>query len=269
MRTGNSVWIPIGFTALYLASAIAVGAAIDRGGGWIALGTPVALAFAIVSALVFWLIYGVVQLRRTRPIHGILILTGFLCPVVIVMSVHVVVSSAEAFHESRTTRQIAHSRISNVSDEPLLTANGNPIGVRIRYTVQYDDGLDDLHYAPIAQVGTETPALYFNTLSLVSNRTTPKVTGAYGKGTYEFTEDFVPGFSPRMILFNVAEPCFIWYAPTRSPAHRASQEATLDSVPQHFRIVIEPYRYTTRTANAYAYRTFYEGQMREGAKECE
>jgi len=29
MRTGNSVWIPIGFTALYLASAIVVGAAID------------------------------------------------------------------------------------------------------------------------------------------------------------------------------------------------------------------------------------------------
>jgi hypothetical protein len=156
-----------------------------------------------------------------------------------------------------------------VSDEPLLTANGNPIGVRIRYTVQYDDGLDDLHYAPIAQVGTETPALYFNTLSLVSNRTTPKVTGAYGKGTYEFTEDFVPGFSPRMILFNVPEPCFIWYAPTRSPAQRASREAALDGAPQHFRIVIEPFRYTTRTANAYAYRTFYEGQMREGAKECE
>jgi hypothetical protein len=175
----------------------------------------------------------------------------------------------QAFHESRTTRQLAHSRISSVSDEPLLTAKGNPIGVRIRYTVQYDDGLDDQHYAPFAQLWTETPTLYFNSLILLRRKVMPRVDGTPRKGAYKFTEDFVPGFSPRMILFQLPEPCFAWYVSTQSSAHRASREETLESAPQHFRIVIEPFQYTARTANAYAYRTFYDGQTREGAQECE
>jgi hypothetical protein len=45
--------------------------------------------------------------------------------------------------------------------------------------------------------------------------------------------------------------------------------AALQSPPQRYRIMIEPYHQLLKTTNAYALRTFYEGARGEGEKECQ
>jgi len=83
--------------------------------------------------------------------------TGILCPVVVTTSVPQITRLVSGVRERKTARQLAHSRISSVRDELLLGSGGNPIGVRVRYSVSYDDGLDDERNAPLAIVHLDEP----------------------------------------------------------------------------------------------------------------
>jgi len=249
-------WIPVGFTVLYLGGALVVGAIIDQG-SWVRIGTPILLFFAILSTVALWVIFKLIPSPATPRGVGVLLLTGVLCPVVITGSVALGVSLFRGFQERRTARQLAHSRISNLRDELWLGAKGNPIGVRIHYRVEYDEGLEDLRYAPFATVHVNVPAA---NLLAVARQVTPPVQGAYRKSTYEFTEDFLPSFAGHLIMEGT-DRCLYW-------PNEAERTKVLQSGPQHCEISISPFRYQSQTANAYAYRTLYEGALKEGATEC-
>jgi hypothetical protein len=179
--------------------------------------------------------------------------------VVVTTSVFQVAKLTQTIKERKTARQIAHSRILTVLDEPLLGARGNPIGVRISYRVEYDDGLDDPSYAPFANVHVDDPA---GNLSTLNREVTPAIVGAYRNGEYQFTEDHVPNFLPAGFLFpQSSDLCLRW----SSEAERA---AVLRSGPQQYGIRIEPFRFQGVTSKAYAFQTFYDGALREGAHEC-
>jgi hypothetical protein len=154
---------------------------------------------------------------------------------------------------------VAHSRISKPRDELLLGPGGNPIGVRIRYSVTYGDGLDDQRYAPFATIHLNDPA---GNLLPVSKQVSPAVSGRYQRLEYQFTEDHVPNFLPSSMLFPESKDwCIRW-------ASLEQRTAALQSPPQHYQIALEPYRRQSETSNAYLLETFYEGALREGAKEC-
>jgi hypothetical protein len=208
---------------------------------------------------VLWAIYGAFWARGAPRSQGALLLTGILCPFVITTAVFQISGLVRGVHERRTARQLAHSRISNVWDEPLLGPGGNPIGVRVRYSVAYDDGLDDPHYAPFATVLMNERVVNLVTLK---TEVSPSVGGKYEKSEYQFTEDHVPGFLPAGFIFPESkDQCFRW-------SSEKERTAALQSPPQHYKIMIEPYHQLIETPNAYALRTFYEGTLREGAKEC-
>jgi hypothetical protein len=106
-------------------------------GSWIRLGRIFALGLAAISAIVLWVVYGLVWARGAPRSQGALLLTGILCPVVVTASVFQVTRLFRVAHERRTARQLAHSQMSEVADELLLGAGGHPIGVRLRYSVVY------------------------------------------------------------------------------------------------------------------------------------
>jgi len=225
-------------------------------GSWIRLGRIVALLFAAVSAVAYWVLYGVFWARKIRRSTTALLLTGILCPVVVTTSVLEVAKLSQTFKDRKTARQIAHSRIESVRDELLLSARGNPIGVRIRYRVEYDEGLDDLRYAPFANVHVDDPTANLSTLN---KEVRPAIIGS---GKNEFTEDFGPNFLPAGFIFPGSQDlCLRWQS-------KEGKAAVLRSAPQHYTIEIEPFRYRSVTTNAYAFQAFYEGALREGAKEC-
>jgi hypothetical protein len=256
--SSRSPAIPAGFTLLYLAAAFVFGPAMDQG-SWIRLGRILALGLAAVSAIVLWVIYGVFWARGAPRSLGALILTGLLCPIVVTTSVFQTSRLVRGAQERRTARQLAHSRISKVRDELLLGPGGNPIGVRIRYSVTYDDGLDDLRYAPFATIHLNDPA---GNLLMLNKEVSPTVSGRYERLEYQFTEDHVPMFlPPRMIFPESKDWCIRW-------ANEGQRTTVLQSPPQHYQIVIEPYRQESETTNEYPLKTFYEGAFKEGAKEC-
>jgi hypothetical protein len=256
--TIRSSTIPAGFTLLYLAAAFFFGPTMDHG-SWVRLGRSVALGLAAISAIVLWVLYGVFWSRAAPRGQGALLLTGILCPVVVATALFQITSLIRRVQERKTARQLAHSRISKLADEPLLGRAGNPIGVRIRYSVAYADGLDDLRHAPFAAVLMNAPVVNLLTLK---TEVSPPVRGGYGRSEYRFTEDHVPSFLPAGFIFPESkDPCFRW-------SNEAQRTAVLRSLPQRYEIMIEPYRQRSETANGYALRTFYEGAIREGAKEC-
>jgi hypothetical protein len=228
-------------------------------GSWIRLGRIIALGLAAISAIVLWAIYGVFWARGTPRSQGVLLLTGVLCPVAVTISVFQVTRLVRGIHERRTARQLAHSRISEVRDELLLGPAGNPIGVRIRYTIAYDDGLDDLHYGPFATVHLNDP---MGNLLALNKAVSPVISGRYEKSEYQFTEDQVPMFLPPSLIFPESkDPCIRW-------ANDDQRTAVLRSPPEHYQVIIEPYRRQSETTSQYALETFYEGALGEGAKEC-
>jgi hypothetical protein len=183
-------------------------------------------------------------------------MAGLLCPVVVPFSIFGILQLVSGYRERKVASQLAHSHLTNVRDELLLGAKGHPIGVRVHYTVTFDEGLDDLRRAPFSQMHVGVPV---RNLPILDRHVTPKVEGAYREAAYEFSDDFMPDFSP----FPLREPapCFRW-------SNEVERAAFLASPPQHFEIVVDPYRYRGRTANAYTYQTFYEGAVQEGVKEC-
>jgi hypothetical protein len=68
-----------------------------------------------------------------------------------------VFTAAAAFEKRRAEHQLANTHLSDVSDELLLSARGQAIGVRLRYTVRFDEGLDDVRYRPIVSLHFESP----------------------------------------------------------------------------------------------------------------
>jgi hypothetical protein len=242
--------IPVAFSALYLIAAFIAGPIIDQG-SWVRIGWVIAFTLAVVSAGVLWAVYGI--WRRT----ALLIAVGILGPVTITVSIGEGLTLVREAHDRRTKRQLEHSRISDLRDEPLPGPKGNAVGVRIRYRVEYDQGLDDDHFAPFATVHVDIPAA---NLSVAGRQVTPQVGGAYPKGSYEITEDFLPNFTP--FLFRESpELCFQW------PGEKW-KAGVLASEPQHYQIVLQPYRLTSRTSRTYSYRDFYEGALKEGVQEC-
>jgi hypothetical protein len=230
----------------------------DRG-SWIHLGRSFALGLAAISTIVLWLAYRVLWTQESPRSRGALLLTGILVPVVVTTSVFQLTRLLRGVHERRTARQLVHSRIATVRDDLLLGPGGNPIGVRIRYSVVYDDGLDDLRYGPFATVHVNEPVGNLLTLKQAAS---PEVGGRYGKAEYQFTEDHVPYFLPARLIFpGSRDRCLRWI-------NERERTAALRSPPQRYEILIEPYRRRIETGNAYALETFYEGALKEGSKEC-
>jgi hypothetical protein len=149
--------------------------------------------------------------------------------------------------------------LSEVVDEVLLGPGGHPIGLRLRYSVVYAEGLNDLHYMPSVTVHVREPV---GNLVAVKKEVSPPAGGKYRAAVYRFVEDHVPGFLPAAQLFPESRDlCLRW-------SNDEQRTALLESPPQRFEILIQPYSRRSETANVYTLKTFYEGALQEGAMEC-
>jgi hypothetical protein len=247
----NTIKIPVAFTAAYLLAALVAGPIVDRD-SWVRLGWVITFSLAILSAVLLWTVFGL------RGGTKALVVTGLLGPLAITGSIAGALTLIRNAHDRKVAFQIAHSRISNVRDEPLPGPKGHPVGVRIRYRVEYDEGLDDDRWAPFATVHVVNPAA---NLSVAGRHVESYSGGAYAKGTYEITEDFLPNFTP-FLFRESAELCFQWPG-------AEWKAGVLSSGPQQYEVFIQPYRLRSQTAGTYEYRNLYEGAVAEGVRECQ
>ena len=264
MRAKHRIWIPVLFTVAYFGYA-ALSPLAGHWGDWF---TPFIRAFLLAAAAVssgcVWACYGLWshgKLRRPGWMFAIgllpIALLGALDLYAMYRVHHLAILDARIRKEARLIR---------IDDEELLTARGNPIGVRLRYEVNYPEGSGELiRHIPPADLSMIPPPY----LSGFWARTTESRT--LNATDDAMTVDVFPEFMPGMIRFGElpsslgigsSDACFWW------PRGARGRTAALTTPPQAFWIYLSTPKYSSRTKRSYDLHRFYEGALSEGAKEC-
>jgi hypothetical protein len=269
----NPVWIPLALSAAYLVGSCTLGY-YGGSGTWEGLareiGVYVALLIALPSLVLLWLTWAWWLRARTPRRLGVLVAAGILIPFAVGAAVLAIISADAAFEKRKTEAQLANMHLSGVTDELLLSPGGNPIGIRLRYTVRFDEGLDDVRYRPSVMLRFSSPSLE---MWNVRSETEPAVSDKFKRGTYRFTADFIPMYFPGFMRFPGAPQqadnrCFYWGNPAdreqaRDPeARSASVNLSFATAPD-----LAASRRSSST-HAYAQSAFYDGALAEGAREC-
>jgi hypothetical protein len=181
--------------------------------------------------------------------------------------------------------KIVRAQIVSWKDEPLLSEKGNPIGIRLKYSIRFPA---DGSYSPLPSVYPErtgygfTGALGMRPLK-GSVEPTPDglpqsgqwLTGARGifksDTVYHFTVDLIPNYA----IFNEQKRAFCLQ--TKSYAQPGMRERfereVMSEARIRYRLAISGTdldgRQPAVTENAYAPLAWYQGYLKEGAGECQ
>lgn len=177
---------------------------------------------------------------------------------------------------------LSRARVLSMSYEPLLSPAGNEIGLRLRYAFQPET---DLLIAAIPHVfpaytaldwrgtvsmkplnGAVNPVPEIEGVASVSDLILYNARARYRAGiTYAFTVDLIPDYVIQGVLtggFCLYEQKFIGPARTHWEGIRAS------TAPVKYSISITALDYAAEIPSFFPQRTFYEGLVREGARDC-
>jgi hypothetical protein len=258
---------------------LATAIALSQGeGGWISFTwfDLVIVAFALyvipLTALL-WIGWAVFRFGNWREALAPFTICGVLLPAVYHGTFLVPGLVQHVWH----ALQLALARIREITDEPVLSEHGHPIGVRLTYRVTFPLGLSSLGQEPPAD--SPSAGLYIpyqkGTLMYFATRdsTLHQAARGFPVGTTTVTVDAVPSFMPMSFqspnVFQASDPrnlCFRWKG-------AEDRQRQLSAEPQSVLMEIGPYgRYlqpgAQGTAHAYRLADFYEGAMAEGAMEC-
>jgi hypothetical protein len=175
-----------------------------------------------------------------------------------------------SYRSSRTEALYAkvkrESSIVTMEDEEYLTERGNPVGIRVRYEVRYPKGAEAvIPHLPPASLSS-APFPYLQGFSMRNSEY-----HAINATDYVHTVDLVPGFMPQIVQFPGspgypgtagADVCFHW------PDQASQRTATLSTPPRTFQVFLSEPAYSAETHRSYDLRRFYNGAVKEGAKEC-
>lgn len=270
------IWVPAAFTAAYVTGAWAVGTFVGSGtwnGLAQAIGVDAALLLiALPSTVLVWLTWAWWSRGKViRPL-GFLVVAGVIIPFAVAGLATEIVTSKETETKQRTEHQLANAHLSEVADELLLSERGNRIGIRLRYTVRYADGLDDKRYRPIVSIRFDSPSVE---MWPVRSQTDPAVGARFDAREYAVTEDFIPMYFPGFMRFPDApqrsdDRCFYWGRPS-------DREIAKDSEPRHATINMSfatgpeqaSKNRTSATRTVYSQSEFFDAALREGARDCQ
>lgn len=224
------------------------------------------LALVAVGLIILWASYGYIRWRRYRrsgwlmAIVGVLVIAGFLGASNASYGLLVERESAEQ------ERLAAATQVFNVHDEPLLSAQGDPIGIRLRYSMRFPTS-DYFWHTPSLRAGKDFGAGLWADGRFTEPTVTPVMQpGKYGAPRYEAGKqyDFAVDVLPYFLVQNKAKTKLCIVEPPAE--YRAGWERLMESGEAlHYKITIQGTKFEGETANAYSPKTFYENALKEGA----
>ncbi|HKN08150.1 MAG TPA: hypothetical protein VJ376_01505, partial [Pseudomonadota bacterium] len=149
---------PLTRRALQLTAAYWVGVAVlatvsafAQGGGWLVFSwfELIAVGFAVYAVpltALLWLGWGIFRVRGWNDAIVAFTIFGVVLPLAY-YAASLVPGWLERYWHAR---QLSQARIESITDEPLLSAHGYPIGVRFTYRVSFPLGLSALGQEPPA-----------------------------------------------------------------------------------------------------------------------
>jgi len=180
-------------------------------------------------------------------------------------------------HEDRETiATLRRIEVSDVTDEPLLTSQGKPLGIRMRYSVRFPRaGL----YPPAPLLAATDERFQAHSMRVIGAEITPRPdeiqsdpssTGTYarykGNVIYSFVVDLVPGFV--IVSPNKTKSCLSFLDANEQNA------VTTNNVTTRFRVHIDGTDYggyfggaSQFTKNVYSVSDFYQDAVANGAKD--
>jgi hypothetical protein len=274
--------LAVALTALYWISGIVLAmtsAALEPPSGWLVftwyqLAEILLLYYVVPLTALLWIGWAIFWLCGGTTWTTLFTVFGLALPLLYYAALQVPNLIERGWH----AHQLALARIETIADEPLLTEQGHPIGVRLTYRVSFPAGLSALNQEPPADAPAADLYLPFPHSPLLDFAIRGSTLGqvarsGFSRGVSSVAVDFVPSFLPLTFqlpqAFPVSDPrnrCFRW----KSVQER---QQTLDAGAQRLSVEIGPYgRYLPRgsrtTEHAYILSDFYEGARREGAMEC-
>lgn len=185
--------------------------------------------------------------------------------------------------------KIVRAQIVSWQDTPLLSAKGNPIGIRLKYSIRFPvEGA----YSPFPSVYPERVSYGFTGalgMRVYAGSVEPEPDGAQksnqwifgGRGTfkagviYNFTVDLIPNyvsFNDQKGAFCLQTKAYSQYGVQQGLRERFEREVTSE-VRIRYRLAISGTDLNGRqpmlTENAYVPNTWYQSFRKEGAMECQ
>lgn len=268
-------WI---FTCLYILAAIFIGFFSAYGNSSTLF--KVALFYPLFSIAVFWVVYLFLQRFETKYKEKILVFFGLALLLIAFFAFRI----SDAIEKFRVT----NTKVWDVQDEILLSQNGNPIGIRIRYNIQ----------VPMSQregVGVAlfpiSPNFNKNGLSLknvVGETKNPSSNGFRGGVAYHMISDLRPDY---VYWDGEGAWCYSYEYHDKTLLNLIEEFKNSDKkIKTQFRILIYLYVnpskggdnlyqefdgvlapgivYQGITKNLYSPEEFYESAVKEGLYEC-
>lgn len=186
-------------------SVLAFGWALIHGAG---PGAVIAFLPLGISLGLLW--GGFRYLNRTQHRHAWAL---FVAHAIVILLVNEALMPATPFDALRTRRTVQAAEVRNIKDEVLLSAKGNPMGIRLTYDVMFPRQVVASVHASLRRAqGELQPYMQW---TLVAARTTtivpePPTRDIYevfnGKTLYRFTVAYLPGF----LAYDekAQQPCF-------------------------------------------------------------
>jgi len=171
---------------------------------------------------------------------------------------------------ARMERQAAATRVFNVHDQTLLSEKGNPIGIRLRYSMRFPTS-DYFWQSPRLAPQTDLAVGIWADGRISHQEVDPPMAlGNSGvqryekEKTYNFTAEFVPNF----LIWNAEKTklCIV-NPPVEYKANFESLVANSSGV--RYKIDISGTTYEGSTEKIYEPRSFYESAKKEGAAQLE
>jgi hypothetical protein len=163
-------------------------------------------------------------------------------------------------------RLAAATEVIGMRDEELVSPQGNPIGVRLKYSVRFPSSNYFWQSASLQADNRLAVGVWADGHRAGEVIEPPLTSAENGAPRYEQskTYDFTTEFLPNFLMWNPQKTslCIVDSPPEYAAAFRA---LILNGSPLHYTVAISGTKYQAQTEHAYDLKSFYQSAEKEGA----
>ena len=225
------------------------------------------IGFLIIAIVVLWWIYFFVKRRNFRRNTLIFFFCALGIGLLLAGTIIASWTPLVGLDVYRSEKHALNTGVSNMRDEFLFSPKGNPVGIRLKYSMRFPDSN---YFWEFPSMSSEK---YLNVSSwsdmrIANQNIEPSMIGTnplkYEQGkTYNFTVDMIPYF----VIQNADKTKECIMKPPKEYTD-AFQKLVQSGEQVHFNIIVSGTQFTGITTNAYNLKEFYDSAIKEGAFEC-
>lgn len=223
------------------------------------------MGYAVAAVVILWAAYFFIRRRGYRHRTLLFGASGVVLGAALVGASLLSWGALGEWEMARQERIAAATQVFNLRDEPLLSAKGNPIGVRLHYSMRFPNS-DYFWHTPSLRASKDFGASIWADGQFTEPAVTPPLVPGentaprYEQGKqYDFTADVLPYF----LVWNKEKTQLCILEP---PAHyETGFQRLIAGESIRYKIHVNGTKFEGETANAYSPKTFYESATKEGA----